>query len=608
MTIRLQRLTCLIGASAALLLAGPVVANNLPVGQQLALATSSSMLSAAGSSVAMSTAADAAALERLIDEGALDAALGARASTRVVQAARAAYAGQLYRPMWTRDGADAFRRLAVDLFQYGIPGDGALSGDRLGGDVRQLVERRFDSRDAADAAEADLLLTAAWLRVAVAVGGLSNKDGAAAGEGNAPDDRALTTAILRAGGGSPATALESFEPSHPQYGGLKKALRQYREIRADGAWGTIPGGETLHPGDGDARVPALRRRLRAEGYVPALQTAPELLTVETARMPPAVFAPATAAADASPVLDERLSDGLRRFQANHGLEADGVLGPRTLAALNETVESKIGRIVDAMNRWRGFETAERYVWANIPSFTVEGWNAGRREIAMRSIVGLPTRPTPEFSDQIEFAVPNPRWYVPVSIQQRDKAPKLAADPTYAARKGFSVIERSSGVEVSAWSVDWTNQAEMRRYKLVQAPGAGNALGELKILFPNRHSVYMHGTPDKALFKRAGRAFSSGCVRLENPVAMAHWLASHDRRVDPAAIDRALASGQRQYFKFDVLTPVHITYFTVTVADDGSAQFWRDIYDRGTVADYAARYADLPVDDGGSVTRITTALR
>ncbi len=171
-----------------------------------------------------------------------------------------------------------------------------------------------------------------------------------------------------------------------------------------------------------------------------------------------------------------------------------------------------------------------------------------------------------------------------------------------------MLERSSGIEVSAWSVDWTDEAAVRRYRLVQAPGAGNALGELKILFPNRHSVYMHGTPDKRLFQRAQRAFSSGCVRLHDPVAIAKWLADHDRRVDFAAVEEALRSGERRHFRFGETTPVHITYFTVTVADDGSPLFWRDIYRQGTAVEYADRQADLPTAGGSTGNRVTTASR
>ena len=448
----------------------------------------------------------------------------------------------------------------------------------------------------------------AWLRVASAVsGGLSDNGGSAAPQTGAPGSSLLTAALLRAAGGSPAEALESLEPAHPQYRGLKKALRRYREIRQQGGWPLVAGGETVHPGDSDPRVPALRRRLLAEGYLPEVQSGP--ITVEVARMPASVLAALAGAEPADPLmLDAELADGLRRFQTHHGLEPDAVLGPNTLDALNEGVDAKIGRIVDAMNRWRRFDPGVRFVWANIPSFTAEGWNAGRREIAMRTVVGQPSRPTPAFSDKIEYAVSNPRWYVPASIARRDKAPKLAKDPTYAARKGFAVFERSSGIEVSAWSVDWNDEAAVRRHNLVQAPGAGNALGELKILFPNRHSVYMHGTPDKRLFRHAQRAFSSGCVRLEEPVAMAKWLASHDRRVDFASIDRALRSGERRHFRFAETTPVHITYVTITIADDGSPQFWRDIYHQGVSVDYAARYAGLPTAGGSTADRVTTASR
>lgn len=602
---RLHRFPCLVGASAALLFAGPADASETRIDDQLALAAPPSVARVSGqTAVPAGPEASAEVLERRIMGGAFEQALPGDTAPGVVRAARAAYARDLFRPIWSKEGADEFRTLSADLFQFGIARDRVLAEDLQG-----LVERRFSARDAAEAAEADLQLSIAWLRVASAVsGGLADNGAAADPASPVPGTSVLTAALLRAAAGGPEAALEPLEPTHPQYRGLKSVLRHYREIRQQGAWQAIPAGATIHPGESDPRVPALRQRLLAEGYVETpLRSGP--ITVEYARMPGEVMT-AVAGSLSTPrvVLDGDLAEGLRRFQAHHGLEPDAVVGPNTLEALNEGVDAKIARIVDTMNRWRTFHPGTRFVWANIPSFTAEGWNVGRREIAMRTIVGQATRPTPVFSDQIEYAVPNPRWYVPVSIAERDKAPKLAKDPSYAARKGFAIFERSTGLEVSAWSVDWTDASAARRYKLVQAPGDGNALGELKILFPNQHSVYMHGTPDKRLFQRAQRAFSSGCVRLEDPVAMARWLASHDKRVDFAAIDAALRSGERKHFRFGETTPVHITYFTVTVADDGSAQFWRDVYHQGTTVDYAERYADLPTSDGSKDHWVTTASR
>ena len=469
---RLHRLPCLIGASATLLLACATDASESRTGGQLALAGAPSTAQVVGPTVGQAVPDPVATvLERRILDGVLDAELADDVAPGVVRAARSAYARDLFRPLWSREAAAAFRALGVDLFQFGVARDRVLTADLNG-----LVERRFAERDEAAAAEADLLLTVAWLRVASAVsGGLSDNGGSAAPQTGAPGSSLLTAALLRAAGGSPAEALESLEPAHPQYRGLKKALRRYREIRQQGGWPLVAGGETVHPGDSDPRVPALRRRLLAEGYLPEVQSGP--ITVEVARMPASVLAALAGAEPADPLmLDAELADGLRRFQTHHGLEPDAVLGPNTLDALNEGVDAKIGRIVDAMNRWRRFDPGVRFVWANIPSFTAEGWNAGRREIAMRTVVGQPSRPTPAFSDKIEYAVSNPRWYVPASIARRDKAPKLAKDPTYAARKGFAVFERSSGIEVSAWSVDWNDEAAVRRHNLVQAPGAGNALG------------------------------------------------------------------------------------------------------------------------------------
>lgn len=549
-------------------------------------------------------------IERLVMQDALEAELGKDAGESAVRGARIAYAQDLFQPIWSPEGGASLVTLSHRLFDYGL-----LVDQVVGGPVERIVDTRFNASDPARRARADLQLTAIWIRIAAAVsGGLEDEGAAVASLPNQPSRSVLTTALRRAGEGDAIGTLAPFELDNAQYNGLKRALLDYRDIRSRGGWYALPEGELVREGDSDPRIPALRARLQAEGYAigwadegprSASIDHPNGMSeplVEVALKQPSKMGERATGLLADPtVLDAALVDALKVFQSRHGLEPDGVLGPMTLAALNESVDSKIQRIVRAMDQWRSQGSlGERFVWANIPSFTAEGWNAGRREIQMKTIVGQPSRETPIFSDEIEYTVANPKWYVPVSIARKDKLPKLIEDSSYADRKGFAVYERSTGLRVSASAVDWRDPTSVNRYRLVQDPGAMNALGELKIIFPNRHSVYLHGTPSVSLFKKANRAFSSGCIRLEKPVEMANWLASHDTAASEAQIRAAVASGKNRHIRFGSPIPVHLTYMTVTVDDEGVPNFWRDIYKRDRQIQFVERYAPPEVQTTASV--------
>ena len=536
-------------------------------------------------------------IERLVMNDVLEAQLKGDVGTDTARAARIVYAQDLFQPVWSRAGAESLVDLSRGLVDYGLTAETVVGPDLAG-----RVKQRFDAASREDRAWADLMLTVAWLRIADAVsGGLNDEGEAVASRPHRPSRAALPAALRQAGEGDAAGALAPFDIDHAQYNGLKRVLQEYREIRERGGWYAIPSGELMRAGDSDERVPAVRARLQAEGYVVPWRMDKSSIRPDAARPDVgAVHAASTGdAVDPAPVatllsdpntLDAPLVEALKTFQSRHGLEPDGVVGPRTLEALNESVDSKIDRIAETLSQWRRQGgLGERYVWANIPSFTAEGWNNGQREIRMKTIVGRPDRATPIFSDRIEYTVANPKWYVPVSIARRDKLPKLIEDSSYADRNGFAVYERSTGLRVSSSAVNWNDPTSVNRYRLVQNPSAENALGELKIIFPNRHSVYLHGTPSESLFKRASRAFSSGCIRLENPVGMANWLATHDTATTAEQIQAAVASGRNRHIRFGVQVPVHLTYMTVTVGDDGVPKFWRDIYKRDHDVRYVERY-------------------
>ena len=511
----------------------------------------------------------------------------------VSEVARRAYIQRMFQPIWTEQGAASLQNVAGDLFDHGLASDEVLHSD-----LQQLIDQRFSARDKAAQAEADLALTAAWLRIASAISGGLGDEGEAATADNGSASMALVSKKLLEAGQGRTLSFQDFESGYPQYAALKGALAQYRDIRDAGGWLAIPEGESVEAGDSDPRIPAIRQRLSVEGYIDAPEKNGErMLFADAGRLNTVSLQERTpeesgdrrtnlvASTNDKMVTDETLySEDLVRavetFQQRHGLEADGVIGPKTLAAMNESVESKIARIADSMERWRAQGPADaHYIWANIPSYTVEGWNGATREISMKSVVGMKSRETPTFNDEVEYTVANPRWYAPVSIVAKDKLPKLRRDPSYAQRANFKIYDRSSGAEVSAYSVDWNDPASARSYRLVQQPGSSNALGQLKIIFPNQYSIYLHGTPSTHLFDRAERAFSSGCIRLEQPEKMAEWVASYDGDERLSEVRDALSTTRNTRVDFQGRMPIHITYMTVTVNDDGTVNFWRDIYDR-----------------------------
>ncbi|WP_416897726.1 MAG: L,D-transpeptidase family protein [Minwuia sp.] len=519
-------------------------------------------------------------IEAQVLGGEIEERLGGQTDKGVVTALRAAYAQYLFEPIWTAESAHDLYDTAADSFSRGIViEDGGLQ------QIDDLIERR-NSADPAVAAEADIGLSTIFLRLAGEVSnGLSDEGEAAEPRRFGPNQAKLTRAIVNAGNGSIEAALDSLEPEHPQFSKLKSALEQYRGIADRGGWLAIPAGGIVREGERDARIPALRERLAVEGFGdgrPMLMDQPDRFDAGTVT-------------------------ALKAFQRRHGLEDDGVLGPNTLEALNESVESKIDRIVDTMYRLRKQgDFGERHVWVNIPSFTAEGWNAGHREISMKTIVGRPDRQTPIFSDEVEYVVTSPKWNVPVSILRRDKMPKLREDASYARQNNFRVFERASGAEVSAYSVNWNDPSSAKRYKLVQEPGDNNALGQLKIIFPNQYSVYMHGTPSVHLFEEAKRTFSSGCVRLERPEDMAKWIASRDPVLRPEQVDEKLSRKDHKWMGVGERIPVHITYFTVTADGDGGVNFWRDVYDRQPYIASVKQQAPLYTPRDRTLTRADAA--
>ena len=355
-------------------------------------------------------------------------------------------------------------------------------------------------------------------------------------------------------------------PSHYMYAAGREALAEYRAIAAVGGWPQIAAGPTLRVGMRDARVITLRQRLAISGD---LSTAGGSSTAVTHRD--------------TDFFDEKLEAALRHAQRRHRLAQDGLLGPATLRALNVPVEKRIAQL--RVNLERGRQVLHEIkdgdlVVVDIAGFEVHYVRDRKRIWQSRAVVGQPFRETPIFKANIDSIVLNPTWTVPPGILEKDILPFLRrGDRRVLERKNLQVLDRG-GQPVDPASIDFSRySARGFPYTLRQDAGPDNALGVVKINFPNPHLVYLHDTPSKSLFDETTRTFSSGCIRTERPLELVELLLARRKEWNRAALDAAIATGKTQTLRLTDPVPVLLIYWTADRDDDGSVVFKPDSYAR-----------------------------
>lgn len=360
--------------------------------------------------------------------------------------------------------------------------------------------------------------------------------------------------------------LQRLRPDNPHYRRLREALDRYREIADAGEWPTLSGGPSLKKDMRAPEVATLRARLRRTGDLGGGSQDPELF-------------------------DDALDAAVKRFQRRHGLEDDGIVGPKTRHALNVPASQRVRQIVLNLERWRWMpdDLGERHILVNLAGFEVDLVEHGETRLRMRAVVGRPYRSTPVFSDEITYLEFNPTWTVPPTIARKDVLPEARKDPGYFAKENMAVYRgwAADAPALDPATIDWAN-VDPRRipFRFVQRPGPKNALGRVKFMFPNRHHVYLHDTPQRQLFERAQRSFSSGCIRIDKPMELAEALLSGVPGWDRGKIDSVVAKGTRTRVRLARAVPIHLAYATVWVDEAGTIRFGPDIYGRDTRLDRA----------------------
>jgi murein L,D-transpeptidase YcbB/YkuD len=355
-------------------------------------------------------------------------------------------------------------------------------------------------------------------------------------------------------------------PAQPAYTALRAALKRYRQIAAGGGWSPVPSENTLELGVQSEAVIHLRRRLEKSGDI-----LPEVNRIAANSMTLYRFDAAVAAAVA-------------RFQERHGLKIDAKAGKQTLAALNIPVETRVDTLKANMERqrWVPAELGDRYLRVNIPAFELTAVEDDRVVKTMRVVVGRPKRPTPVLSGQMTYLELNPFWHVPPRIARKDILPKVQANPDYLLQQGFRVFSdwTAQARELDPREIDWTQVSQRNfPYKLRQDPAVSNALGRVKFMFPNKHSIYLHDTPSKGLFKRERRSFSSGCVRVAQPRELAALLLADMPAWQGGRLADAFEAKRPTVVRLKHPMPVHLQYWTAWVDTHGRVQFRADIYNR-----------------------------
>jgi murein L,D-transpeptidase YcbB/YkuD len=347
-------------------------------------------------------------------------------------------------------------------------------------------------------------------------------------------------------------SLRELTPEDPQYQGLRKVLAEYRAQAAKGGWPVVPATAKLKPGQKSPVVAMIAGRLSASGD----------------------YTGAGVAGDDAPYSVE-LQESVKRFQRRHGLTDDGVVSAATIAEMNVPIEQRISQVALNLERWRWLprDLGERHILVNIPEYRLEVWDRNQVPLTMRVVVGKKDTQTPIFADEMTYLVFSPYWNVPTDIAQGETLPEVLKDPGFLERSNMEVVD-TSGTPIDPSSIDL---ADPSKYRFRQRPGAHNSLGLVKFMFPNQFNVYLHDTPADSLFARASRSFSHGCVRLENPTALAEYVLRHQPEWTREKIQEAMNAAEERTVKLRAAIPVYLGYWTARVSADGVLQFRRDVY-------------------------------
>lgn len=354
--------------------------------------------------------------------------------------------------------------------------------------------------------------------------------------------------------------LFGLAPGQPRYSAMLGALRRVRRVSAAGGYTVVPPGQSLKVGESSERVRVLRARLGEEGLV--------------------------SIGEAAATFDSELELAVREFQRRHGLDVDGAVGPATLAALNVPAEARALQLEANLERfrWLPADLGRKHIEVNIAGYGVTVVEDGRVVRRHRAVVGRLYRQTPMFSGSMTYLVLSPYWHVPPTIASVDKFPVFQANPAAIGEQGMVLLDQRTSEPVDPDRVDWvglTGAEFNRRYRLRQDPGPTNALGSVKFMFPNRHNVYLHDTPSRDLFTRSSRAFSSGCIRVEDALGLAEYLLADEPGWDRARIDAAVAGGVERTVRLRESVPVHLLYWTAWADEDGVIHYRDDVYGRDT---------------------------
>jgi murein L,D-transpeptidase YcbB/YkuD len=354
-----------------------------------------------------------------------------------------------------------------------------------------------------------------------------------------------------------ANIMKQARPQQRFYAQMKTALARYRDLAAREVFIDIPDDVVLKPGNDHSNVLALRKRLAETGHLDA-------------------------AAVSSSQFDKQLEEAVRRFQEDNDLDVDGIVGKQSYALLNMSWADRVDTLRLNMDRlrWIYRDISDDFIVVNIAGF--ELYYIRNNELVWDTPVmtGTIAHQTPVFTERLKYLEFNPTWTVPRSIIRRSLFPKFSANPQYVVDNNYHLIDRE-GQQADPLAIDWSAyNGSNFPYGVVQQPGENNALGRVKFIFPNRHAIYLHDTPSRALFSRSSRAFSSGCVRVKNPLQFAEILLDDPKQWSLQQVRDLVESGkpkERVYLQREM--DVMLMYWTTSPTADGGVQFHPDIYNK-----------------------------